>query len=53
MADGHEIDMRVFAKNAGANVTFAPGAIVFTKGDPGACMYVVQSGVIEMCSATR
>ncbi|MGN6461048.1 MAG: Crp/Fnr family transcriptional regulator [Pseudolabrys sp.] len=47
-ADTHAIDMRVFAKNAGANVTFAPGAIVFNKGDAGQCMYVVQSGIIEM-----
>ena len=43
-----EIDMRVFAKRAGANVTFPAGSIVFNKGDPGSCMYVVQSGVIEM-----
>src|SRR5262249_5843847 len=43
-----EIDMRMFAKSAGANVTFAAGSIVFNKGDPGNCMYVVQSGVIEM-----
>jgi len=43
-----DIDMRVFARNAGANVAFAPGAIVFNRGDAGNCMYVVQSGVIEM-----
>jgi CRP/FNR family transcriptional regulator, cyclic AMP receptor protein len=43
-----EIDMRVFAKSAGANVTFPAGSIVFNKGDPGNCMYVVQSGTIEM-----
>ena len=40
--------MRVFAKSAGANVTFPAGSIVFNKGDAGNCMYVVQSGVIEM-----
>jgi CRP-like cAMP-binding protein len=47
MNDG-EIDMRMFAQRAGANVQFAAGSIVFNKGDAGSCMYVVQSGVIEM-----
>jgi CRP-like cAMP-binding protein len=46
--DGNDIDMRMFAQRAGANVTFAAGSIVFNKGDAGSCMYVVQSGVIEM-----
>jgi len=45
---GDDIDMRMFAQRAGASVTFAAGSVVFSKGDPGACMYVVQSGVIEM-----
>jgi CRP/FNR family cyclic AMP-dependent transcriptional regulator len=43
-----EIDMRMFAQRAGANVTYPAGSIVFNKDDPGSCMYVVQSGVIEM-----
>ena len=43
-----DIDMRTFARNAGANVSFPAGTIVFNKGDPGTCMYVVQSGVVEM-----
>ena len=46
--DGNDIDMRMFAQRAGANVTFAAGSVVFNKGDAGSCMYVVQSGVIEM-----
>lgn len=46
MAD--EIDMRKFAAGAGTNLRFKAGAIVFTKDDPGDCMYVVQSGVIDM-----
>jgi CRP/FNR family transcriptional regulator, cyclic AMP receptor protein len=46
--DGIDIDMRTFARNAGANVSYAAGSIVFNKGDPGSCMYVVQSGVLEM-----
>ena len=43
-----EIDMRVFAKNAGVNLSFPAGSIIFNEGDPGDCIYVVQSGVIEM-----
>lgn len=43
-----EIDMRLFARSTGANVTFPAGSVVFRKGDPGNCMYVVQSGVLEM-----
>lgn len=46
--NGKDIDMRQFARNAGANLTFGPGSIVFNKGDPGQCMYIVQSGAIEM-----
>jgi CRP-like cAMP-binding protein len=43
-----EIDMRTFAKGAGATNHVAPGGIVFNKGEPGDCMYIVQSGVIDM-----
>src|SRR5262245_1217542 len=43
-----DIDMRMFAQRVGASVTLPTGSIVFTKGDAGSCMYVVQSGVIEM-----
>jgi CRP/FNR family transcriptional regulator, cyclic AMP receptor protein len=43
-----EIDMRLFAKKAGANINYPTGSVVFSRGDPGSCMYVVQSGVIEM-----
>jgi CRP/FNR family cyclic AMP-dependent transcriptional regulator len=43
-----EIDMRLFARKAGANINFSAGSVVFNKGDAGSCMYVVQSGVIEM-----
>ena len=46
--DGNDIDMRMFAQRAGASISFPAGSIVFNKGDPGNCMYVVQSGVIEM-----
>jgi CRP/FNR family transcriptional regulator, cyclic AMP receptor protein len=46
--EGSDIDMRMFAQRAGVNVNFAAGSIVFNKGDAGSCMYIVQSGVIEM-----
>ena len=46
--DGNDIDMRMFAQRAGANIAFSAGSVVFNKGDPGSCMYVVQSGVVEM-----
>ena len=46
--NGNEIDMRTFAQRAGATVTFSAGSIVFNKGEPGSCMYIVQSGLIEM-----
>lgn len=40
--------MRQFARGAGANITVAAGNIVFSRGDAGDCMYIVQSGTIEM-----
>jgi CRP/FNR family transcriptional regulator len=43
-----EIDMRTFARGAGATVTFPAGSTIFNRGDAGTCMYIVQSGVIEM-----
>jgi len=46
--NGNEIDMRMFAQRAGASVSYVAGSIVFNKNDPGSCMYIVQSGAIEM-----
>jgi len=43
-----DIDMRTFAKGAGATVYVAAGGTVFDKGDAGDCMYIVQSGTIDM-----
>ena len=43
-----DIDMRTFAKGAGATVRVPAGGIVFNKGDAGDCMYIVQSGTIDM-----
>ncbi len=46
--NGNEIDMRMFAQRTGASVTYPVGSVVFGKDDPGSCMYIVQSGVLEM-----
>ena len=43
-----QIDMRTFARGAGATITYQAGSTIFHKGDPGTCMYIVQSGIIEM-----
>jgi CRP/FNR family transcriptional regulator, cyclic AMP receptor protein len=43
-----DIDMRAFAKSAGATIKVPAGGIVFNKGDAGDCMYILQSGVIDM-----
>jgi CRP-like cAMP-binding protein len=43
-----DIDMRTFAKGAGTTVRVTAGGAVFNKGDPGDCMYIVQSGTIDM-----
>jgi CRP/FNR family transcriptional regulator, cyclic AMP receptor protein len=50
---GTEIDMRLFAKKAGASLNYPASSVIFNKGDPGKCMYVVQSGVIEMMIGER
>jgi CRP/FNR family transcriptional regulator, cyclic AMP receptor protein len=51
--NGKAIDMRQFAKSAGANLNFGAGSVVFNQGDPGQCMYIVQSGTIEMVLGDR
>ncbi len=48
-----DIDMRAFAKSAGATARFGAGATIFNQGDPGDCMYIVQSGMIEMVVGDR
>src|SRR2546430_1259255 len=48
IAMSKDIDMRQFARGAGANVKFQAGSTVFQKGDAGQCMYIVQSGTLEM-----
>lgn len=43
-----DIDMRAFAKKAGATVKVPAGDIIFNRGDTGPCMFIVQSGSVEM-----
>ena len=40
--------MRTFAKSAGATIKVPAGGVIFNKGDTGDCMYIVQSGTIDM-----
>jgi CRP/FNR family cyclic AMP-dependent transcriptional regulator len=44
----NEIDMRQMARSIGATIAFPAGSVVFKQGDPGNCMYIVQSGILEM-----
>lgn len=48
-----DIDMRAFAKGAGATIKVPAGGTVFSQGDAGDCMYIVQSGVIDMVIGDR
>ena len=48
-----DIDMRTFAQGAGATVKVPAGGTVFTQGEPGDCMYIVQSGAIDMVIGDR
>lgn len=43
-----DLDMRQVARGLGPTLNFSAGSYVFNKGDPGNCMFIVQSGVIEM-----
>lgn len=43
-----EINMLMFARNAGTTMSFPAGSVVFSEGDTGNCVYVVQSGVVEI-----
>ena len=40
--------MTMFAKNAGTNMTFPAGSIIFKEGDVSTNVYFVQSGLIEI-----
>jgi len=47
------IDMRGYARSAGVSVTFPAGSAVFNEGEGGDCLYIVQSGVVEMVIGER
>ena len=48
-----DIDMRTFAKGACATIKVPAGGIVFSRGEVGDCMYIVQSGTIDMVIGER
>jgi CRP/FNR family transcriptional regulator, cyclic AMP receptor protein len=48
-----ELDFRVFAREACPIIDVPAGGTVFHQGEPGATMYVILSGRIEMMNADR
>ena len=48
-----QINMQMFARNAGTNMSYAAGSLVFQEGDPAKCVYIVQSGVIEIVAGDK
>jgi CRP/FNR family transcriptional regulator, cyclic AMP receptor protein len=48
-----DINMQMFARNAGTTISFAPGSFVFKEGDTGNCVYIVQSGVVEIVAGDK
>lgn len=43
-----DIDVRSIAGNVGVNLTFASGSTIFNAGEPASCLYIVQSGLVEI-----
>src|SRR5437868_639994 len=48
-----DIDMRMFARNAGTTMTYPPGAIIFREGDSGNHVYIIQSGVVDIVAGDK
>ena len=48
-----ELDFRVFAREACPVIDFQAGTNVFQLGEPGAAMYVILSGRIDMVNGDR
>jgi CRP/FNR family transcriptional regulator, cyclic AMP receptor protein len=48
-----ELDFRVFAREACPVIDIRAGATVFQLGEPGATMYVILSGRIDMVNGDR
>ena len=40
--------MQMFARSTGINMAYQAGATIFQEGEAGNCLYVVQSGTVEM-----
>jgi CRP-like cAMP-binding protein len=45
--------VRQFARSVGTALSAAAGQVIFAKDDPGQCMYIVQSGTIEILIGDR
>ena len=43
-----KFDMRGYAKSAGQSVVLHESDILFNQGDLGDCLYIVQSGLVEL-----
>lgn len=43
-----DIDMSVFAEKMGVSKKYKQGDIIFNRGDEGDCMFIVQSGSVEL-----
>ena len=48
-----DIDMRMFARNAGTTMTYQPGSLIFKEGDTGNHVYIIQSGVVEIVAGDK
>lgn len=48
-----KIDMRGYARSAGNSVSFPAGSVIFEQGEPETCLYVIQSGIVEMIMGDR
>jgi CRP/FNR family transcriptional regulator, cyclic AMP receptor protein len=44
----HKVDMRGCARSAGSTQSFPEKSVIFERGDPCDCVYIVQSGVVEL-----
>ena len=48
-----EINLQMFARNAGTTMTFSSGSFVFKECDTGNCVYIAQSGLIEIVAGDK
>ncbi len=43
-----EVNMSAFARQMGVSKTYSNGEVIFTRVDQGECMFIVQSGPVEL-----